>query len=151
MTGVDTLIAMEEIRALKARYCRYLDTKQWDEWGGLFAEDATLDVSAETLEAGDLATDAVVRGRAAIVAQVRDAVGPAITAHHVHNPELEILGPDEARAVWAMEDFLRFPDDPSAPFSRMNGFGHYHETYRRGSGGWVIVSVKLTRLHREFS
>jgi len=30
MNGVKRLAALEEIRRLKARYCYYLDTKQWD-------------------------------------------------------------------------------------------------------------------------
>jgi 3-phenylpropionate/cinnamic acid dioxygenase small subunit len=37
--------ALEEIEAikrLKARYFRLMDTKQWDQWGDVFTEDAHL-------------------------------------------------------------------------------------------------------------
>ena len=34
-----TLWEIEAIKQLKARYCRYLDTKQWDDWRTLFTDD----------------------------------------------------------------------------------------------------------------
>ncbi len=33
------LLSLELIAQLKARYCRYIDTKQWDRLGSLFADD----------------------------------------------------------------------------------------------------------------
>jgi 3-phenylpropionate/cinnamic acid dioxygenase small subunit len=42
------LIAREQIRDVKARYCRLLDTKDWDGFAALFTEDAILDVSDDT-------------------------------------------------------------------------------------------------------
>ena len=41
MSIADTL---EDIRAVKARYCRFLDTKDWEALGRLFTEDAVLAV-----------------------------------------------------------------------------------------------------------
>ena len=35
---------IEAIRQLKARYFRFVDTKQWDRWGDLFTEDAVFHV-----------------------------------------------------------------------------------------------------------
>ena len=40
-----TLWEIEAIKQLKARYCRYLDTKQWGDWRGLFTEDFVSDTS----------------------------------------------------------------------------------------------------------
>lgn len=37
---------VEEIKRLKARYCRYLDTKRWDDWRGLLTDDFVSDTSA---------------------------------------------------------------------------------------------------------
>ena len=42
MTDVEKLLIFEEIRALKARYCRLLDDKQWTDWGLLFAADGVM-------------------------------------------------------------------------------------------------------------
>jgi hypothetical protein len=33
---------------------------------------------------------------------------------------------------------------------RLDGYGHYHETYEKVSGDWRIKSSKLTRLHMDF-
>ena len=33
---------IESIKQLKARYFRFMDTKQWDEWQWVFTEDARL-------------------------------------------------------------------------------------------------------------
>ena len=30
---------IEHVRAAKARYCRYVDTKQWDKLSSLFTDD----------------------------------------------------------------------------------------------------------------
>lgn len=35
--------------------------------------------------------------------------------------------------------------------TRLDGFGHYHETYVKADGGWRIQSSKLTRLHADFT
>jgi hypothetical protein len=43
--GIDLLArleALEQIRVLKARYCRYVDTKDWSEFARLFTDQAVL-------------------------------------------------------------------------------------------------------------
>jgi hypothetical protein len=40
-----TLLAVEAIKQLKARYCRYLDTKDWAAWRALFTDDFVSDTS----------------------------------------------------------------------------------------------------------
>ena len=128
---------IEAIKQLKARYFRCLDLKRWDEFAEVFTEDACLDV-------GDDVPGLVVTGRANIVAMVRGAVGSAVTVHHGHMPEIEIVGPDRARGIWAMEDHLEFPGEPP---SVVDGRGHYHEEYERGAdGAWRIKSLRLVRL-----
>ena len=39
MNDDTALIDIESIKQLKARYCRYLDTKDWDRWRDLFTDD----------------------------------------------------------------------------------------------------------------
>jgi hypothetical protein len=31
--------------------------------------------------------------------------------------------------------------------TRLDGYGHYHETYEKVGGAWRIKSSRLTRLH----
>jgi hypothetical protein len=33
----------------------------------------------------------------------------------------------------------------------MHGFGHYHETYRRVKGQWLIATLELKRLKPDFA
>ena len=63
-------------------------------------------------------------------------------------PTVELTGPDSAKAIWAMEDKLWWPD--GSPIKHMHGYGHYHETYQRcGDGHWRIKTLKLTRLRAD--
>src|SRR5450759_257723 len=106
------LLDIEEIKQLKARYFRLMDTKDWAGFTALFTDDAVLDAAG--------------------------------TVHHGHMPEITITGPDSATGIWAMFDYLTFPGD--GPPKGLQGYGHYHEEYRRVDGSWRIQHVVLTRL-----
>jgi hypothetical protein len=123
---------------LKARYCRFLDTKQWDAWAELFTQDLVLDTS----EAGG---PAPITGRDDAIAMVRQAIETARTAHQVHTPEIAIIG-DTAEAIWAMQDRVVFENG-----SHLTGYGHYTESYVKLNGRWRIARSKLTRLHLDFT
>ena len=125
MDAADRLVAIEEIKALKARYFRCMDTKDWAGFANVFADDALLDISGEL---GANASDGgVVRGRSEIATFVRNAIDNVTTVHHGHMPEIDVTSPTQATGVWAMEDMLRWPD--GAPIRSLHGYGHYHETY----------------------
>lgn len=122
------------ITELKARYCRLLDTKDWDGYAALFTEDAVLDTTA----AGGYG---VIEGRASFVPMVRASLEQAETAHQVHSPEIDVDG-DTAHVVWAMQDRVHMPDRGMS----FVGYGHYHERYVRTAEGWRIAFTALTRL-----
>ena len=119
---------------LKARYCRLLDTKDWDGWKALFTPDCVIDTTASG--------GSVTRDRDSFVASVSQSLAEAKTAHQVHSPEITIDG-DEARAVWAMQDRVVWGE------RGLTGYGHYHERYRRTADGWQIAEQTLTRLHMD--
>ncbi len=127
-----------EICNLKARYCRCLDTQDWDGFAAVFTEDFILDTSA----AGGLR----VEGRDAAVAYVRSSISAeTFTTHHIHAPEIEVNG-DTATGIWAMQDRNIWPTG-----RKLLGFGHYHERYVRVAGAWRIAESKLTRINVEMS
>lgn len=141
---------IEAIRRLKARYFRTLDTKDWQGFQDVFTEDAAIGpvdngFSAELLELRPAADRQPVTssGIAGFVERVASNIGPLISTHHGHQPEIELTGEDEATGIWAMEDVLVWPADGY----RLRGTGHYWETYRRVDGAWKIASLKLTRLY----
>jgi hypothetical protein len=124
------------IANLKAAYCRLLDTKDWEGWGQVWAEDAVQDVTGS---GGD-----IFHGRKAIVAATRGSIETAKTAHQVHFPEIEIDG-DTATGIWPMQDRVVWGEDRA-----LTGYGHYHERYVRRGGNWQIAELKLTRLQMDF-
>jgi uncharacterized protein (TIGR02246 family) len=130
------------ISAVKARYCRCLDTKDWAGYADCFTEDLALD----TRPSGG----ALTHGRDAAVALVRSSIETAATCHQVHSPEMTIDG-DAADVVWAMQDRVVWGADRRERMGNagLTGFGHYHEHYVRRDGRWRIASTKLTRLHMD--
>ncbi|MFT4046408.1 MAG: nuclear transport factor 2 family protein [Solimonas sp.] len=142
MTETDRLAAMAAIGQLKARYCRFLDSKDWDAYAALFTDDFELDVSEGT-------SQPVIRGRDAALRMIRGAIGAARTAHQVHAPEFDFVGDDEARVIWAMQDRVQWDAERAARIGAtgLTGYGHYHERYVRRNGEWKIAASKLTRLH----
>jgi len=128
----------DAICELKARYCRFLDTKQWDAWTDLFTEDLVLNTS----ESGG---PPPITGRAEAIAMVRASIETARTAHQVHTPEITISG-DSAEGIWAMQDRVIFETGHS-----LTGYGHYIESYVKRDGEWKIARTKLTRLLVDFA
>jgi hypothetical protein len=142
---LDKLQALEDLRRLKARYFRLLDTKQWDAWSEIFEPDIVA-------EFPDDHPDAVYRGRDVLVSTVRASLDPALTLHHGHTPELDVLAPASAKGIWAMQDWLYWPEGGNqvglSGVRSLLGWGHYHETYVKRAGEWRIATLKLTRMHR---
>lgn len=136
MDDATALSEIEAIKQLKARYCRYLDTKDWTAWRGVFADDFLSDTS----EAGGK----TIEGADEFVAYVRRILGSQPTVHQVHAPEIELMSPTTARGVWALNDVVRLK-----PGLNLNGYGHYHEAYEKIDGQWHIKSSKLTRLRTD--
>jgi SnoaL-like domain len=145
MDAVEELLAVEQIKQLKARYFRCMDTKDWDGYADVFAPDAVLDVSGESRVPDD---EGIIRGNATIAEYVKSQVDPVLTVHHGHMPEIAITSPTTATGVWSMEDMLRWPE--GGPVGEMHGYGHYHETYEKIDGEWRIATCKLTRLRVDF-
>lgn len=85
------LIEIEEIKQLKARYCRYLDTKQWDSWRTIFTDDFVSD----TAESGGK----LIEGADEFVAFTRKSLRSQATVHQVHAPEIELRSATTAREI----------------------------------------------------
>ncbi|HEX3459485.1 MAG TPA: nuclear transport factor 2 family protein [Acidimicrobiales bacterium] len=149
MNGED-LMAIEQIKQLKARYFRLMDQKRWEEWGDVFTEDVRLRFGP--------GEEDVVEGRQTVVDYVHGVLDFAVTVHHGHMPEIEVSG-TTATGIWAMYDHTdsawdysdrrpapRPGKDPDRRYVK-EGFGHYTEEYRLcDDGRWRIASTALSRL-----
>jgi hypothetical protein len=133
---------IEAIKQVKARYFRYLDTKQWDRWRTVFTDDLRLEGTTRPYAGPDEFVDGV-----------RSWLGPAVTIHQGHIPEVILTSPTTARAITPMFDWVEFhdraDDNRGGEHRGFVGFGHYEEEYRKEPDGWKISMLRLTRLHLE--
>jgi hypothetical protein len=134
---VTRLLAVEEIKQLKARYFRYMDTRRWDDLRSVFARDAHLDTDGFTAD-----------GRDGIVAFLQRVLRDARTVHHGHMPEITITSATTARGTWALFDYVEFvsADGSDAAPRGLFGYGHYEEDYVVEDQAWRIAVLRLTRL-----
>ena len=159
MDALTRLIAIEEIKQLKARYFRCMDMKNWDEFRTVFHKDIVVDSSAaftpvdfagKPIEPGlpivPHNPDFRVVGVDAFLEAEHHYLTNVSTVHHGHMPEIEILSETTAKGIWAMEDKLRYPQGNPTGAKWMHGYGHYWETYEKLTQGWVIKTLKLTRI-----
>jgi hypothetical protein len=143
VNDIERLSANLEICALKARYFRTIDEKDWAEHEAVLAPDLVADFRAS---AGDKNDAQLTHGAAAYVAKLAPILEHVVTVHHGHTPEITILSDTEATGIWAMEDKLWVKPGSALPFAFMHGYGHYHEHYVRIDGARRIKPVRLTRL-----
>lgn len=128
---------LEAVKIVMARYFRLMDTKQWSDLRTLFTDDMTMHAPDDVPDAP------VVEGGDHVARVIERVLGSAVSVHRGYMPEVELDGPDRARAIWAMEDVVEYPDAPERNF---RGSGHYHATYTRTADGWKIRSLVLRRL-----
>ena len=141
---IDVLSDIEEIKQLKARYCRLIDQKKWEDLETDFVADAAIEIAGAPGGADDVQKFNSAR---AFIDGLQQLMGPLVSVHQVHAPEIEILDQETARGTWTIADRLVFPD--GNPLKVLQGWGSYHETYRKVSGEWRFESVRLERLLME--
>jgi hypothetical protein len=138
MADVERLLAVEEIKQLKARYFRCMDTKDYAGFEAVFAPDVSFDLR-EAILARDPHTGEIMKsGNLQITEdQIKDEhwlhTGPeavrvferglehVTSTHHGHCPEIEILTPTLARGLWMMEDRHWYPTQYPESLQRAYG------------------------------
>ena len=135
MATLEELSAIEQIKRAEGAVLPVHGHQGLGRLPGGVRADATMDT---TQEAPDLE---VVRGNENIRQFVEGAVGPVVTVHHGHMPEIEITSPTTASGVWAMQDFLQMPEGSPLGMKSMTGWGHYTETYELVGGEWLIKTL----------
>lgn len=133
MTEIEQLLAREDIKLLKARRDRAVDTKDWGLYLSLHAPDHVSH------------NDGFDRWNSAaeMIANVSKLLGPdKTTVHHSHTPEITFDSDTAARGIWAMEDLIF---DAASHELLIHGFGFYHETYEKRDSQWLFTSRQLKR------
>lgn len=121
------------IAAVKARYFRFMDLKDWGALRGIFTDDATFDhPTIGRLEEIDAA-----------VAALRATIGDKWTSHEGSIPDITLLLPDRATGIFAMTGHVMANEE------RMGRtFGHYYDEFRRVDGVWKMSAIRLVSSRR---
>jgi hypothetical protein len=150
-SGTAWLIAVEEIKQLKARYFRGVDTGDGALVRSVLAEDCELDYRGCCVDPASghdyfPALSIVMRGRESYTDDGLRGAG-IVSAHYGPNCEITLTGENSATGIWSMTDRLIM--QPGAPYAQLLGHGHYHETYERIGGAWFIKTLRIIRTYVE--
>lgn len=131
---------IEAIKAVKYRYLRAVDTRDWDLLATTLTEDATSAYSSGRLS---------YNGRDAIIDFLSDSMpaGDMLTSHKVHHPEIVLTSPTTATARWALEDVVIVQ---SAGVT-IRGAAYYQDRMEKVDGEWKISHTGYRRLYEEMS
>jgi len=130
---IQRLADIEAIEILKAKFVRLADAGEWDAWGKeVLAEDCFVHNDAGPLE-----------GRERIIEKTSKGMANVMAIHYLHSPEITILGPDTASAIWPVNDYITGVFNGTSTVIR--GYGHYHDDYVRTVDGWRLKRCRLVR------
>jgi uncharacterized protein (TIGR02246 family) len=132
--AVRRLLDIEEIKQLKARYCRCVITEDWEGFRALFAPELVF------VQPGGGTHDGRDRFMAFHEENVQRSGLWGVV--HCYTPEITITGPDTASGVWAMSDVHIWPGGDGQPVGH-HAYGHYHEQYRRLDDGWRFTRIQV--------
>lgn len=148
MSPLDRLLALEDIRRLKAEYFRCVDEQDWDALLRVFTPDAETDMR-KAVEPED--PNLLMHDAAAFVKNTSAVLTGVKTAHFGYVPRIDFLSDGEASGVWAMEDWLWVGEGhPFLPFRKLHGWGRYHDRYVKVNDQWLMSATKLIRIHLEY-
>ena len=134
MDAVTQLLEIENIKKLKARYFRCLDTNQWDDFADTLTEDCVARYGG-----GKISLD----GREAIRSFMADNMSgdDFFSLHNGHHPEIELTSDTTATGIWYLQDMIIRPSDSW----RLYGAGIYQDEYRKADGVWRIARTAYDR------
>lgn len=132
---MNELLEIEKIKQLKARYLRALDTNDWDLFASSMSEGCT-----GRYNSGKLSFDS----RDEIVNFMRENISgeKVLTMHQAHQPEIDIIDENNARASWYLQDIVIHLEAGV----RIDGSAIYEDSYRKENGAWKICATGYKRI-----
>ena len=127
---------LEDIRTLKHRYFRGIDTADLALLGTLFTEDLTVDYRGGTYRVR-------LEGRDNMLEFLANSFhSGAVAMHHGHMPEITLTGEDSAEGIWYLEDIFIDVERKDHTI----GSAIYRDAYRREDGLWKIARTEYDRV-----
>ncbi len=127
---------LEEIRTLKHRYFRGIDTADMALLSTLFTEDLYVEYRGGTYRVR-------LSGRDNMLDFLANSFhSGAVAMHHGHMPEITFVSDDEAKGIWYLEDIFINVEDKIHTI----GTALYYDSYRRENGVWRIARTEYDRV-----
>lgn len=127
---------MEEIKVLKSRYFRGIDTADWSLLEGMFTQDVNVEYIG-----GDYHVK--LKGAEAMAEFLANSFHSGTLAmHQGHLPEITFTGPDSADGLWYLEDIFINLEEEFHTF----GTAIYRDRYVREGGVWRMASTVYDRV-----
>ncbi|MCK0530520.1 nuclear transport factor 2 family protein [Sphingobium agri] len=127
---------LEDIRTLKHRYFRGIDTADLALLGTLFTEDLTVDYRGGTYRVR-------LEGRDNMLEFLANSFhSGAVAMHHGHMPEITLTDEDSAEGIWYLEDIFIDVERKDHTI----GSAIYRDAYRREDGVWKIARTEYDRV-----
>ena len=132
---------IEQIKALKSRYFRALDTKDWDALEQTLSPDISTSYSNGKL---------VFHGPKEVTDYFKEVM-PAteITLHQGHNPEITLESDTVAWGKWYLQDILIFTEGNPYAGTQIQGSAIYTDKYVKVDGKWLIQETGYLRVYEE--
>ena len=138
---IQQLKDIEAIKALKSRYFRALDTKDWDALETTLSPDISTSYSNGKL---------VFHGPKEVTNYFKEVM-PAteITLHQGHNPEITLESDTVAYGKWYLQDILIFAEGNPFCGTQIQGSAIYTDKYVKVDGQWLIQETGYLRIYEE--
>lgn len=134
--SLQQLSDFEDIRTLKHRYFRGIDTADIELLKPLFSEDVEIDYRGGSYRAK-------LSGRANMLEFLANSFhAGALAMHHGHMPEITLASEDSAKGIWYLEDLFILRDAGI----KTQGTALYKDEYRREDGEWKIARSEYDRV-----
>jgi SnoaL-like domain len=135
MTG-DDLVEMEQVKRVKYRYLRAMDTGDFELLGTLFTEDVTARFVGGSY-------DVTVEGRAKLLEYLAaSANADVVINHNCHHPEIDLTGPATAEGLWYLQDWYY----NRVQKRTVRGAAFYRDRYAKQGGKWKISHTGYERV-----
>jgi hypothetical protein len=134
--NLQQLSDFEDIRTLKHRYFRAIDTADISLLAGLFTDDIVVDYRGGNYRAQ-------FTGRENMLEFLANAFhSGALAMHHGHMPEIRLTGDTSAEGIWYLEDILINLETRTHTF----GSAIYRDIYRKVGDSWQIARTEYDRV-----
>jgi len=136
--SINSLIHIQAIQQLKARYFRALDTKDWP-----LMESCLSDACVAQYDGGKYSFN----GKVAIINFFSSYMNNPnlIFMHHGHHPEINIVDTHQAEGIWYLQDIVINLEKNTT----LRGAGFYHDTYVYENNQWLIHETGYERTFEE--